>query len=199
MTGKIPLAGEERRALAMACLAMGYRRMGGDEHGLKFGKPLGYTLLLVDFETCRMEQWFKDGLGKLSIWDSKQLAYEGDSERPISFPSFLAKIKDFEAWYVKKGLEVSRSAEFCFMSAEEQADLLFGGLMPPDLGKPDLWFYCGSCGAFGRCSDLLPDESPDPHPCGRDECPSCHAEGCVSCCLTDTEAKERGAVEGGYM
>jgi len=134
MPDKLPLSGEERRALAMACLAMGYRRMGGDEHGLKFGKPLGYTILLVDFETCRMEQWFKDGLGKLSLWDSKQLAYEEGDDRPVSFPSFLAKIKDFEAWYVKKGLEVSRDAEFSFLSTEEQMSFLVGGFPP---AKPE--------------------------------------------------------------
>ena len=44
---------------------------------------------------------------------------------------------------------------------------------------------CGSCGWEGECDDLLPDDGPDPHACGKDECPHCHAENFIVCCVSD--------------
>jgi len=48
---------------------------------------------------------------------------------------------------------------------------------------------CSSCGWWGEDSELLPDDGPNPHPCGKDECPSCHAKNCICCCLTQEQAE----------
>lgn len=45
-------------------------------------------------------------------------------------------------------------------------------------------YRCGSCGHVGDNDDLIPDDSPNPHPCGKDECPECGAEGTICCCLS---------------
>lgn len=47
----------------------------------------------------------------------------------------------------------------------------------------DRWAHCNHCGWWGEHADLLPDDGDDPHPCGKDECPECHKEGCICCCI----------------
>lgn len=49
---------------------------------------------------------------------------------------------------------------------------------------------CGACGWVGPESEMIPD--PEGHPCGKDECPSCHAPWCISCCYPTYEAAESG-------
>ncbi len=70
--------------------------------------------------------------------------------------------------------------------------------LPP---AEETWFHCGNCGYWDLNSELIPDEGEDdpdveikgiadlfattePHPCGKDECPSCHAKGCICCCIS---------------
>ena len=55
--------------------------------------------------------------------------------------------------------------------------------------KQKSWAVCGSCGWVGKTTDLIND--PDGHPCGKDECPECKDENCISCCLTEAEARNR--------
>ena len=64
-----------------------------------------------------------------------------------------------------------------------------------------LWARCGSCGWWGLHSELIPDDGDDPHPCGKDECPECCAEGFICCCIPDVvkEAYENWDDEGDEM
>lgn len=114
---------EERRALAFACLSMGYRRMGGGE-GIVYGKPLGFTLVAVDFQKQNVAQWFMDGTGELSVWSSKNLSpYDGD-DRPIKMESFLKAIKEYEAYSLHDSMPYSAAFEFSFISTSEQIKIM---------------------------------------------------------------------------
>ena len=53
--------------------------------------------------------------------------------------------------------------------------------------RSEHWFRCGACGYVGT-EDELPDD-PE-HPCGKDECPQCGADNCISCCYLTEEAAE---------
>lgn len=48
--------------------------------------------------------------------------------------------------------------------------------------KSMLWARCSSCEEFFENSLLIPDPN---HPCGKDECPLCGAQGSISCCLSE--------------
>ncbi len=61
--------------------------------------------------------------------------------------------------------------------------------------KYEKWAVCGCCGWAGPNTELIPDDGPDPHPCGKDECPECHEENFICCCLTEAEAWRRSAHE----
>ena len=52
------------------------------------------------------------------------------------------------------------------------------------------FFKCGACGYIGDDNELIPDDGPNPHPCGKDECPECGVKGCISCCLHSEDFDE---------
>ncbi len=56
-----------------------------------------------------------------------------------------------------------------------------------DAKEDGTWFRCGYCGYVGMNSELPPDDSPKPHPCGKDQCPECGEEGYISCCLLEED------------
>lgn len=56
-------------------------------------------------------------------------------------------------------------------------------------GHPGHWFCCGHCGYVGLEEELPVD--PEGHPCGKDECPQCKTEGCITCCYLSEDAAEQ--------
>jgi len=51
--------------------------------------------------------------------------------------------------------------------------------------KPEgTFFECANCDHAGPMTELIPDDGPDPHPCGKDLCPQCGEVGGINCCLT---------------
>jgi hypothetical protein len=89
---------------------MGYRRLGTI---VRWAKPLGYSLLVIDVEKLRFLQYYKGVDGKIHCWTERELSGETEEE-------LVTKIQECENQEAR--LELPEGGSFSFLDLAQQAE-----------------------------------------------------------------------------
>ncbi len=117
-----PLPETLRSNLIQAAVAMGYRAL--DEDQLKWAKPLGCSLLLIELDRSEITQFFKAyTTGEMCRWSTSSF----ETAEGMSSEGFTDQIVHYEVWSANNSLESPET--FAFTADQDWAELVCDGRM----------------------------------------------------------------------